>query len=162
MNRRFLFVCIRVYSWPFILALCAHAQTFSGSAALDETVEKAVRDGLIPGAVLIAGQDGKILHRKAYGNRALVPAREAMTVDTIFDAASLTKVVACTPSIAKLVEQGKLRIADPVTAYLPEFQGGKTDTTARNLLTHFAGMRPDLDLEPAWSGYETDRKSTRL
>src|SRR5258706_7567558 len=155
MKPSFLFVCIRVHSRLFILALCAHDQTFAGSAALDETVEKAVREGLVPGAVLIAGQDGKILHRKAYGSRTLIPAREAMTVDTIFDAASLTKVVACTPSIAKLVEQGKLRIADPVTTYLPEFQGGKSDITVRNLLTHFSGLRPDLDLEPAWSGYET-------
>ena len=146
---------IRVHSWLIVFALCAHAQTFPGSAALDETVEQAVRDGLTPGAVLIAGQDGKILHRKAYGSRALIPAREAMTVDTIFDAASLTKVVATTASIAKLVEQGKVRLADPVTTYLPEFQGGKSDITVRNLLTHFSGLRPDVDLVPPWSGYET-------
>jgi uncharacterized protein YbbC (DUF1343 family)/CubicO group peptidase (beta-lactamase class C family) len=155
MKKGLRFVSLRVYSWPIVFALCVHAQTFSGSAALDEAIEQAVHDGLIPGAVLIAGVDGKILHRKAYGNRALIPAREAMTVDTIFDAASLTKVVACTPSIMKLVELGKLRIADPVTTYLPEFQGGKSDITVRNLLTHFSGLRPDLDLEPAWSGYDT-------
>jgi uncharacterized protein YbbC (DUF1343 family)/CubicO group peptidase (beta-lactamase class C family) len=78
-----------------------------------------------------------------------------MTVDTIFDAASLTKVIATTSSLMKLFEQGKLRIADPVTAYLPEFQGGKSDITIRDLMTHFSGLRPDLDLEPAWSGYDT-------
>src|SRR6185436_11244 len=44
---------------------------------------------------------------------------------------------------------------DPVTAYLPEFQGGHSDITVRDLLTHFSGLRPDLDLEPAWSGYDT-------
>ena len=76
-----------------------------------------------------------------------------MTVDTIFDAASLTKVIATTPSLMKLFEQGKLRIADPVTNYLPEFQGGKSEITIRDLMTHFSGLRPDLDLEPAWSGY---------
>ncbi len=118
-------------------------------------MDQAVRDGLIPGAVVVASRDGKILHRKAYGSRALVPAREAMTVDTIFDAASLTKVIATTSSLMKLFEQGKLRIADPVTAYLPEFQGGKSDITIRDLMTHFSGLRPDLDLEPAWSGYDT-------
>ena len=78
-----------------------------------------------------------------------------MTVDTIFDAASLTKVIATTPSLMKLFEQGKIRLDDPVTQYLPEFQGGQSDITIRNLMTHFSGLRPDLDLKPAWSGYET-------
>ncbi len=122
---------------------------------MDALVDQAVHDGLIPGAVVVAGRDGKILHRRAYGSRALVPSREAMTVDTIFDAASLTKVIATTSCLMKLFEQGKLRIADPVTAYLPEFQGGKSDITIRDLMTHFSGLRPDLDLEPAWSGYDT-------
>src|SRR5579863_9745637 len=130
-------------------------ETFSASAALDAAVDAAVRDGLIPGAVLIVGHDGKIVHRKAYGNRALVPSREAMTLDTIFDMASLTKVTATTPSLMKLFEQGKLRINDPVTAYLPEFQGGHSDITIRNLMTHFSGLPPDVDLDPRWSGYET-------
>jgi len=130
-------------------------ETFSASPTLDAVVEAAVRDGLIPGAVLLIGHDGKIVHRKAYGNRALVPQREPMTADTIFDIASLTKVVATTPALMKLFEQGKLRINDPVTAYLPEFQGGRSDITVRDLLTHFSGMRPDLDLEPPWTGYET-------
>jgi uncharacterized protein YbbC (DUF1343 family)/CubicO group peptidase (beta-lactamase class C family) len=136
-------------------AAIAFSQTYSASPALDAAVEQAVHDGLIPGAVLIAGQSGKILHRKAYGDRALIPAHEPMTVDTIFDAASLTKVIATTPSLMKLFEQGKLRIGDPVTNYLPEFQGGKSDITIRDLMTHFSGLRPDLDLEPPWSGYET-------
>ena len=137
------------------VAAIAFSQTYSASPALDAAVEQAVHDGLIPGAVLIAGRNGKILHRKAYGERALVPAREPMTVDTIFDAASLTKVIATTPSLMKLFEQGKLRIDDPVTHYLPEFQSGKSDITIRDLMTHFSGLRPDLDLEPPWSGYET-------
>ena len=138
------------------IALAARAQeTFPASAALDAQVEQAVRDGLIPGAVLVAGHDGKVVHRKAYGSRALIPAAEAMTADTIFDAASLTKVVATIPALMKLFEEGKLRIADPVTAYLPQFQGGNSAITVRDLMTHFSGLRPDLDLEPAWSGYET-------
>src|SRR5271170_6228362 len=133
----------------------AAQETFAGSPALDAVIERAVHDGLIPGAVLVAGRDGKILHRKAYGQRALVPSREPMTVDTIFDAASLTKVIATTPSLMKLFEEGKLRLNDPVTAYLPEFQGGKSEITIRDLMAHFSGLRPDLTLEPAWSGYET-------
>ena len=131
------------------------AQTFAGSAALDAATEQAIRDGLIPGAVIIIGHDGKIVHRKAYGARALVPARETATPDTIYDIASLTKVVATTPAIMKLYEQGKIKLDDPVTAYLPEFQGGKSSITIRNLMTHYSGLRPDLDIDPPWSGYDT-------
>jgi uncharacterized protein YbbC (DUF1343 family)/CubicO group peptidase (beta-lactamase class C family) len=141
------------------IALCAvsyaSAQTFAGSAALDAATEQAISDGLIPGAVIIVGHDGKIVHRKAYGSRALVPARENATVDTIYDIASLTKVVATTPAIMRLYEQGKIEVDDPVTKYLPEFQGGKSNITIRNLLTHYSGLRPDLDIDPAWAGYET-------
>ncbi|HTD44985.1 MAG TPA: serine hydrolase domain-containing protein, partial [Bryobacteraceae bacterium] len=96
------------------IAVVALAQeTFSGSAALDTAVDESVRAGLIPGAVVVVGHQGKIVHRKAYGSRALVPAREPMTLDTVFDIASLTKVVATTPALMKLFEQGKLRINDP-------------------------------------------------
>ena len=135
-------------------ALCAAQETFPGSAALDTVVDQAVRDGLIPGAVLIVGHDGKILHRKAYGSRALVPQREAMTLDTIFDLASLTKVIATTSGAMKVFEDGKLRLADKVTDYLPEFQGGKSDIAIRELMTHFSGFKPDFDLDPPFSGYD--------
>ena len=138
-----------------VCVACVHAQTFSGAAEVDQRIERAVQDGLIPGAVVVIGHNGQIVYQKAYGSRALIPQREPMTVDTIFDAASLTKVIATTPSLMKLFEQGKIRIDDPVTKYLPEFQGGKSDITIRDLMTHFSGLRPDLDLKPAWSGYET-------
>jgi uncharacterized protein YbbC (DUF1343 family)/CubicO group peptidase (beta-lactamase class C family) len=139
----------------FVFAVSALAQSFSASPRLDAAIEQAVREDRIPGAVLIAGHNGEILHRKAYGRRAVMPQIEAMTVDTIFDCASLTKVIATTSSLMKLFEQGKLRLEDRVTEYLPEFQGGKSAITIRNLMTHFSGMRPDLDLKPVWSGYET-------
>lgn len=135
-------------------ALCAQ-ETFTAGPDVDAQIEQAVHDELIPGAVLLIGHNGQIVYRKAYGYRALIPHRETMTVDTIFDAASLTKVVATTPSVMKLVEEGKIRISDPVTKYLPEFQDGHSNITVRNLMTHFSGLRPDLDLQPAWSGYET-------
>jgi uncharacterized protein YbbC (DUF1343 family)/CubicO group peptidase (beta-lactamase class C family) len=129
--------------------------TFPGAAAVDEQINQAVEDGLIPGAVLLIGHDGQVVYRKAYGERSLIPTREPMTVDTIFDAASLTKVVATTSSVMKLFEQGKIRLDDPVTKYLPEFQEGHSPITIRNLMTHFSGLRPDVDLKPSWSGYET-------
>lgn len=139
-----------------LFAACLYGQErFSGASAVDEQMEQAVRDGLIPGAVVLIGHDGRVVYQKAYGSRALIPHREPMTLDTIFDIASLTKVVATTPSLMRLFEQGKIRLNDPVTKYLPEFQGGHSDITIRNLMTHFSGLRPDLDLKPAWTGYET-------
>jgi uncharacterized protein YbbC (DUF1343 family)/CubicO group peptidase (beta-lactamase class C family) len=139
-----------------LCAACVHAQqTFSGGAAVDQQMERAVQDGLIPGAVVVIGHNAQIVYQKAYGSRALIPHREPMTLDTIFDAASLTKVIATTPSIMRLFEQGQIRLNDPVTKYLPEFQGGHSEITIRNLMTHFSGLRPDLDLKPAWNGYET-------
>ena len=128
---------------------------FSSAAEMDATIDEAIRAGQIPGAVVVVGHQGQVIFQKAYGNRALVPQPEAMTLDTIFDVASLTKVVATTSAIAKLVEEGKVRLNERVTHYIPEFQAGKSEITVKNLLTHFSGMRPDVDLEPMWTGYET-------
>ncbi|MBA3975198.1 MAG: hypothetical protein C0504_13400 [Candidatus Solibacter sp.] len=128
---------------------------FKGSRDLDALIEKAIAENQIPGAVLLAGQGARILHYKAYGYRSLEPKKERMTLDTIFDAASVTKIVATTSSVMKLVEQGKVRLADRVTVYLPGFQAGQSDVTVRHLLTHYSGLRPDVDLKPEWSGYET-------
>jgi uncharacterized protein YbbC (DUF1343 family)/CubicO group peptidase (beta-lactamase class C family) len=128
---------------------------FSGGPAIDAAIGAAVDKELIPGAVVEIGHNGAVVYRKAYGSRALLPKQERMTEDTIFDAASLTKVIATTSCLMKLFEEGKLRLNDPVTEYLPEFQGGKSPITIRNLMTHFSGLRPDLDLQPHWSGYET-------
>jgi uncharacterized protein YbbC (DUF1343 family)/CubicO group peptidase (beta-lactamase class C family) len=140
-----------------LAALPAVAQTPAepSFAAVDAIINEAVQTGLIPGAVLVIGHNGQVVYRNAYGSRTLIPQREAMTIDTIFDAASLTKVIATTPCVMKLFEQGKLRIDDPVTKYLPEFQGGESDITIRLLMTHFSGLPPDLDLVPRWTGYET-------
>jgi uncharacterized protein YbbC (DUF1343 family)/CubicO group peptidase (beta-lactamase class C family) len=140
-----------------LLGACSYglAGTFPGGPALDDAIGEAVRDNRIPGAVLVVGHAGEIVYRKAYGHRAILPSSEPMTADTIFDCASLTKVVATTSALMKLFEEGKLRLNDRVTEYLPEFQAGKSDITVRNLVTHFSGLRPDLDLEPAWGGYET-------
>jgi uncharacterized protein YbbC (DUF1343 family)/CubicO group peptidase (beta-lactamase class C family) len=124
----------------------ARARGVDLSATLDPLVEKSIAADEIPGAVLLVSHQGRIIHRKAYGSRALLPQREAMTVDTIFDLASLTKVIATMPSVMKLVEQGKVRLNDPVAKYLPEFaagkQEGKDQVTLRHLLTHTSGLAP--------------------
>ncbi len=139
----------------FLPALLGAQPAFKGSPDIDAAIEEAIAADKLPGAVCLIGQPGRILHLKAYGQRALVPSRETMTTDTIFDAASLTKVVATTSAVMRLFEQGKIRLADKVTDYLPGFQNGTSAITVRQLLTHFSGMRPDVDLKPEWSGYET-------
>ena len=122
---------------------------------MDQAIQEAIRQNRLPGAVLLVGHDGNVVYRKAYGQRALVPHPEAMTVDTVFDLASLTKVIATTSSLMKLFEQGRFRLNDKVTDYIPEFQGGKSDITLRNLFTHFSGLPPDVALKPEWTGNET-------
>src|SRR4051812_7298231 len=78
-----------------------------------------------------------------------------MTTDTIFDIASLTKVVATTTSVMKLMEEGRIRLNDRVADYIPGFaRYGKAATTIRHLLTHTSGLRPDLDLADPWTGYD--------
>jgi uncharacterized protein YbbC (DUF1343 family)/CubicO group peptidase (beta-lactamase class C family) len=125
-------------------------------SVVDSVIGDAISQQQIPGAVVIIGHDGQVVYRKAYGNRAIGPKREAMTLDTIFDCASLTKVVATTTAIMQLWEQGKFRMNDPVAKYLPEFgQNGKQDITIRQLLVHYSGLAPDLDLTKRWEGKET-------
>ena len=131
------------------------AQIFPRAAEMDAAIAQAIREDRIPGAVVLIGHQGRIVYQKAYGSRALVPVKEPMTLDTIFDVASLTKIVATTSGIMKLVAEGKVAIDAPVTRYLPGFQGGRSEITIRDLMTHYSGLRPDLDLDPEWSGYET-------
>ncbi len=125
-------------------------------ANIDALINAAVARGSIPGGVVLIGHNGKVVYRKAYGMRSLEPSKEAMTVDTIFDLASLTKCIATATSVMKLVQEGKVRLNDPVTAYLPEFaKNGKSDITVRELLTHFSGLTEDLDLKTEWKGRDT-------
>ena len=120
---------------------------------IDRIVEGAIAAQKFPGAVVIAGHNGHIVFHRAYGNRTLLPAPEAMTEDTIFDVASLTKVLATAPAVMQLFEQGKCRLNDPVAEYLPEFAvNGKQDITIRELLTHYSGLPADVSLEDKWAG----------
>ncbi|MFL6307420.1 MAG: serine hydrolase domain-containing protein, partial [Candidatus Sulfotelmatobacter sp.] len=124
--------------------------------AVDAIIQQAIADHNIPGAVLVVGHDGKVIYRKAYGERSLEPRREAMTVDTIFDMASLTKVIATTTAVMQMMELGKMRLNDPVAKYIPDFaQNGKEDITIRQLLTHYSGLAPDIDLTPAFDSKDS-------
>jgi uncharacterized protein YbbC (DUF1343 family)/CubicO group peptidase (beta-lactamase class C family) len=136
----------------------AFAQTSLDSrlAVVDPVINDAIAQQQIPGAVAIVGHNGQVVYRKAYGSRAIEPRREEMTLDTVFDCASLTKVVVTTTAIMQFWEQGKVRMNDPVAKYLPEFaQNGKQDITIRQLLVHYSGLPPDLDLTKPWEGKET-------
>jgi uncharacterized protein YbbC (DUF1343 family)/CubicO group peptidase (beta-lactamase class C family) len=117
------------------------AQTVTWQQAVDEAVRDAVAASEVPGAVLIVGQRDQILHRKVLGWRATVPHPELMTADTIFDIASLTKVIATTPSVLRLWEMGKVDLNAPLGRYLKEFDSAAfQDVTVARLLTHSAGM----------------------
>jgi len=124
--------------------------------AIEPLVQEAIADKKLPGAVVLVGRGDRLLYQKAIGHRALVPSTEQMTLDTMFDLASLTKVVATTTSVMMLVERGKLRLSDRVATFVPGFERyGKADITIRHLLTHTSGLRPDLDLAEAWTGSDT-------
>jgi uncharacterized protein YbbC (DUF1343 family)/CubicO group peptidase (beta-lactamase class C family) len=142
----------------------AGAQSPSPAVAIDarklDGIERHVRDAIadkkLPGAVVLVGVGDAVHYQKAIGNRAVVPAAEPMTLDTIFDLASLTKVVATTTSVMILVEEGKIRLSDRVSGFVPGFERyGKGDITIRHLLTHVSGLRPDVDLGDPWTGSDT-------
>ena len=120
---------------------------------IDQAVAASIQAGEIPGAVVLVARHGRIAYFRAFGNRSVNPEQEAMTTDTIFDMASITKVLATAPSIMLLAERGILRLDDKVKRYLPEFSGGGKDgITLRHLLTHYSGLPPDFDLSKQWSG----------
>jgi uncharacterized protein YbbC (DUF1343 family) len=122
---------------------------------MDDVIQKAIGEKRLPGAVVWVQHDTNV-YWTAYGKRSLVPTVEPMTRDTIFDAASLTKVLATTPAIMLLVQRGKVNLDAPVCAYIPEFHGGgKEKITVRELLTHTSGLPPDIDTKSKWRGTET-------
>ena len=119
---------------------------------MDAAIQRAIADKRCPGGVLWLEHRG-LTYQKAFGHRALVPAEEPMTEDTIFDAASLTKVVACTPAMMLLVERGQVKLDEPVQTYIAEFKGeGKEVITVRQLMTHVSGLRGDIETKTDWHG----------
>ena len=152
-----------------LLARSVCAQVPSGPAGagvsidrlsrIDAVVGESIKNKELPGAVVLAGHRGRVVWRKAYGSRALEPQREAMTLDTMFDLASLTKVVATATSIMILVERGDLRLNDPAVKFIPEMKGaGRDAITISHLLTHVSGFQPDFDLRDRWTGHDEAMK----
>jgi len=149
-----LVVCaLNVGAQPLASAKPAAPLDAARLAQIGPVVEEAVAAHKLPGAVIVAGRGDRVEYRQAFGNRALVPSVEPMTLDTIFDLASLTKVVATTTAVMQLVEDGRIRLADKVSAYVPGFERyGKDRITIRQLLTHTSGLRPDLELSVSFEG----------
>jgi CubicO group peptidase (beta-lactamase class C family) len=135
------------------------ASTDSGIQRADSLVDSWVREGQIPGAVLLVSRDGEVLHEKAYGWATVqafgsgqypnalppgvteLPAPVSMTIETVFDLASVTKVMATTMAVMLLVDQGLIEVDALVVDYLPDFRGGgKEVITVRHLLTHTSGL----------------------
>jgi CubicO group peptidase (beta-lactamase class C family) len=122
-------------------------------AEMDAAIQNAIAARQCPGGVLWVEHNGTSYHR-AYGNRALVPAIEPMTENTLFDVASLTKVIATTPAVMLLIERGQVNLDAPVHTYIPEFTGGGKETiTVRELLTHTSGLRAGIDSRSGWQGW---------
>ena len=114
---------------PPVLAQIPRAKPESVSVAtarlaeMDSVIAADIAKGKLPGAVVTVGRKGRMVWQKTYGSRAVEPTREAMTADTIFDVASLTKIVATATSIMILVERGQLRLSDPLSNYIPDLKG---------------------------------------
>ena len=121
------------------------SETTDAFAEIDHVVQHHIGLGNLPGAVVLVGHLDTVVFEKAYGNRSVEPEIEAMTPETVFDLASLTKVVATAPSVMLLVQRGRLKLDDPVSKYLPAFgQAGKKQVTLRQLLVHYSGLPADL------------------
>ncbi len=150
---------MRIVFLAFILSTClsrAAELKRSTLGRIDVVIEEAISGKLLPGGVLhLQHRDAKYL--KSYGNRAITPVVEQASTETIYDLASLTKVVATAPSILKLIEEEKIKLDAPVKRYLPEFNGdsNKAKVTIRHLLTHTSGLAAGLRGGFEWSGYES-------
>ena len=124
-------------------------------AVIDDIVQEGLRDKKLPGAVVLIGYRGRIVYRRAFGQRQLEPTAEPMTLDTVFDLASLTKPIATATSVMQLVETGKIGLDDPVAKHLPAFGNrGKEAITIRHLLTHQGGLIADNSMKDYADGRE--------
>ena len=142
----------------FMIAASASSQVLREGqlAPISAMAMKAIQTGKIPGAVILIGNQGKVVYRHVFGFRELKPKKSPMTAETIFDLASLTKVVATSTAVMQLVEKGEINLDDPVAKYWSEFKtNGKEQIKVCDLLTHYSGLRPALDSKPKWAGYDT-------
>lgn len=134
---------------------------------VDSTINQAIENSEIPGAVLVLLKDNKVAYKKAYGYRQLIPQKLKMTTETIFDMASLTKPISAATSLMILLEQGKLRLLDAVSLYFPEYipwvdpeTNDKTDIRIIHLLTHTSGLPAYAHPDMLQKNYNSTSKET--
>lgn len=117
-----------------------HEANFS---SVDSIIQHAITDSAFPGAVLLIAQNGKVLHKKAFGHLTYDPTSGVMKTNTPFDLASVTKVIATTTATMLCYDKGLFKLDDKVIKYLPKFRtNGKQNITIRNLLVHNSGLPP--------------------
>ena len=123
--------------------------------AIEPIVRQGIQDGQMPGAVVVIADRNRVLYRRAFGQRQVEPTAEPMTMDTVFDLASLTKPVATATSVMQLIGDGLLSPHQKVADYLPEFgKHGKDKITISDLLLHVGGLIPDNSLRDYRDGVE--------
>lgn len=145
---------------PRVYAQTDAAKLTAAKQEVREAIDAAIAAGDLPGAVVGFWHNGEWLVRDVYGNRAMDPSQEAMTLDTIFDMASITKPVSTATSMAILMERGKVDLEAPVKTYIPEFTGdGRDAVLVKHLLRHTAGLIPDNSIQDYQSGIENAWKN---
>lgn len=122
---------------------------------IDSTVNASIRSGDIPGAVVGVVRHGQLAYEKAFGLKSVYPHEDSLTVESLFDLASLSKCVGTTICMMQLVERGQVRLVDPVSTYIPGFlpwvdpETGRPDAiTVQDLLTHSSGLDAYLSSVP--------------
>ncbi len=148
------FLCITIKA-VFIVLLILLPRVFAQNktynfSSVDKIIEDGIRSQGYPSAVLVVGNSKGILYQNAYGRLTYDESSEAATMRTIYDLASVTKVIAATAAIMKLYDEGKVDLNAPVYQYIPEFNNnGKSDITVFNLLVHNSGLT-------AWTPFYQD------
>jgi CubicO group peptidase (beta-lactamase class C family) len=148
-----------------LVAGCAHFPDASGPqldrarfADIDGAIGAVIADRRMPGAVFHLERNGDV-YEQAYGRLSYEANAAAVDSATVFDAASLSKILATAPSVLLLAEAGKLDLEAPVSRYFPECGGhGKDGMTVRHLLTHSSGLPAGIPAKPAWTGDEAAHK----
>ena len=133
---------------------------------LDTVIANAIAEKQTPGAVVLVSRKGSVVFRRAYGNSMLIPEKKEMTIDAVFDLASLTKPMATATSVMILIDRGQIRLLDAVAKFIPGFKPWEDEETKKkstiriwHLLTHTSGLppyAPVTDLEQKYGAPNPD------
>jgi beta-N-acetylhexosaminidase len=143
------FTCI-IFILTISVALSDTPGNFKNFKLVDEVVNQAIKDSAFPGAVVLIGMDSSIIYEKAYGHFTYDTNSTPVAWNTMYDLASLSKVISTTTATMICYDRGLFKLDDPVAKYIPQFgKNGKDKVTIRNLLVHDSGLRPDITRSPS-------------